>query len=1100
MKKFLKNAKGALAVFMGIIIIPLVTITSIFVDSGKVALARSLAESSGDLALNTILTNFDKELNEYFGLIASAQNSEEAFELARKFFVDSMLSQATGMEDEKGFKRVQGLLSGDKTYSDFLGLQVESKDITFSALENGSLTNPAILKKQIIEFNKYRAPMNALADLYDFLTDSKKQIEELDDISKMTDNKTEFYEEEGDLIEVLKKLRDNLITYDNLKISESYLKEIDGLLNPDGEIKNFYEALYLKIIYDFLNVYDINGNQLSHTLPSELVKGNAQAMPTKKITVQNDDGSNSSKSIPDIDKAFDNCYKFCLEYKKAEKSYIDMIYRNNLCEIKGNKIEDSYFANSEKIYDVQYWALIERIYADNKKTVDKFVSSYKEMTASFATLEKSYKSFEGLAPEIIGEYYEDTYTAPDLNYKNINGVSCNIAYGGLKKTYSDHLNALKNFVSNVSNNSESNDVNGAGEYCKIRDNLKQVYSTISKRVASDVKDGSISKTAVEKKILSYQKHLEKFVEKLTDGINALQDCIKIIDGTLTSDSLEKRLSDYNTKYDIWKDSVNHLNDSKSELVEKNRDEIYNKENGTAQDDQNNVLLCKITVEDINVLNKRLKNVKDILLKYQEKIQDLKFCDVSVVEIENLGTAISAVQKVISNNNLNYNSFYLTDIKKLENIKNTTKIVSVPSLSDLVINDSNNPDMNKNSPKLRTELYEFFKKQEKAQKESNHTEEKAKEDKEKYKNESEKEADIDSSGSSNADTVEISEAEGIPSKEPGSKVPSQKYDSKNSDAGSVSETLGNLFSDFAVGMRDDLIVTDYIMRMFSYDTFEKELLLDYGHDEDKTKDVKDLNPDNYTKDLNDNMNVTYWQYNKNLRNIAKNKENSASYLNEIEYILYGGKNADNKTSAYCYIYALRFACDLAPVFSAWYNKPLVISAATSISSATMGIIPVPLIKVLICLGLTCAEAAVDFSYIKKGYGIQFVKSKDDLFCSFSLSEISDEVSDTNNCIGIGISKEGAFFRYSDYIQLFLLLKLMGSGEKEVLVRTGDVIQVSMQKHNSSFLLKKSNVYFNLKADVSVKPLMLSMPINASSNNPFSELSELVKFTYNVSRGY
>ena len=81
-----------------------------------------------------------------------------------------------------------------------------------------------------------------------------------------------------------------------------------------------------------------------------------------------------------------------------------------------------------------------------------------------------------------------------------------------------------------------------------------------------------------------------------------------------------------------------------------------------------------------------------------------------------------------------------------------------------------------------------------------------------------------------------------------------------------------------------------------------------------------------------------------------------------------------------------------------------------------------------------------------------------------------------------------------------MKLMGSGESDALKRTGDVVQVNMRQYDKDYLLEKSQVYFNLSADVSIKPPMLSQPINASSNNPFKDLSEIVKFTYNMSRGY
>ena len=59
MMRFFQKTKGAISIFLVIILVPMMTVSSLFVDASKVKLARSMAESAGDLTLNTALTNYD---------------------------------------------------------------------------------------------------------------------------------------------------------------------------------------------------------------------------------------------------------------------------------------------------------------------------------------------------------------------------------------------------------------------------------------------------------------------------------------------------------------------------------------------------------------------------------------------------------------------------------------------------------------------------------------------------------------------------------------------------------------------------------------------------------------------------------------------------------------------------------------------------------------------------------------------------------------------------------------------------------------------------------------------------------------------------------
>ena len=76
----MKNAKGAVSIFLVIVLVPMLTFSALFVDYGKVKLAKGVAESAGDLTLNTALTDYDTKLKDMYGLFATSQNTDELYD------------------------------------------------------------------------------------------------------------------------------------------------------------------------------------------------------------------------------------------------------------------------------------------------------------------------------------------------------------------------------------------------------------------------------------------------------------------------------------------------------------------------------------------------------------------------------------------------------------------------------------------------------------------------------------------------------------------------------------------------------------------------------------------------------------------------------------------------------------------------------------------------------------------------------------------------------------------------------------------------------------------------------------------------------------
>lgn len=147
-----KKTKGVISIFLVIILVPMLTASSLFVDVSKMVLAHSVAESAADLALNTVLTHYDKELNEYFGLIASAQSMDEAYKTAKDFFVSCMKSQEISEEDASNLTNALNkylFSNSSEGFSDFLGIYTDEDSLDVEPIKTAILPTPLCSKLRL---------------------------------------------------------------------------------------------------------------------------------------------------------------------------------------------------------------------------------------------------------------------------------------------------------------------------------------------------------------------------------------------------------------------------------------------------------------------------------------------------------------------------------------------------------------------------------------------------------------------------------------------------------------------------------------------------------------------------------------------------------------------------------------------------------------------------------------------------------------------------------------------------------------------------------------------------------------------------------------
>ena len=154
---------GSVTVMLTMVLVPMVVIAGIFVDGGRALLAQSVMKSTEQLALNHVLAQNDDDLHQLFGLLAVI-DTEDLDTQAR----DIMQLSLSGSPDHAGGDILQ------------IGLSATGSGETISPVVNANLAVPEVLANQMIEFMKYRAPANFVAQLLEsvqWLTTMKTNME-----------------------------------------------------------------------------------------------------------------------------------------------------------------------------------------------------------------------------------------------------------------------------------------------------------------------------------------------------------------------------------------------------------------------------------------------------------------------------------------------------------------------------------------------------------------------------------------------------------------------------------------------------------------------------------------------------------------------------------------------------------------------------------------------------------------------------------------------------------------------------------------------------------------------------------------------------------
>lgn len=230
---FFQKTKGSISLFLALIMLPMMTVAGLVVDGSRISAARTSISGAGDLAMNAALSEYDQILYDVYGLFAMSENMEELEKNCERYFRNS-LENSGMLEDSDSYTRefinsiFNSLSSSDMDFSNIVDVDVDS--FTLTGVESSALANPSVLERQIVDYMKYRAPINlgkGLLTKIGCIGETSKQ-------TKAIEAKVDYDKKLDTVQDACKTAYDSINAYNDLvsgngaKFKDDYISKLSG--------------------------------------------------------------------------------------------------------------------------------------------------------------------------------------------------------------------------------------------------------------------------------------------------------------------------------------------------------------------------------------------------------------------------------------------------------------------------------------------------------------------------------------------------------------------------------------------------------------------------------------------------------------------------------------------------------------------------------------------------------------------------------------------------------------------------------------------------------------------------------------------------------
>ena len=154
LRRIKKETKGAVTVFVTLLLIPALLVTGTGVDLASLFASRTMIRNANESALNALMSDYDQLLRDLYGLFAVTASNEEMQEIVRRYLTLTLFGDDVYDEDGRFLYN----------NANIVGAEVR---VANDGSHHADLLNRSILRRQIEEYVRIRAPLFFIDELLD---------------------------------------------------------------------------------------------------------------------------------------------------------------------------------------------------------------------------------------------------------------------------------------------------------------------------------------------------------------------------------------------------------------------------------------------------------------------------------------------------------------------------------------------------------------------------------------------------------------------------------------------------------------------------------------------------------------------------------------------------------------------------------------------------------------------------------------------------------------------------------------------------------------------------------------------------------------------
>ena len=203
MRRFFQNTKGAVTVFVTLLLIPAMLVSGTAVDLARIHTAYSIIQDANQMAANSVLTQYNALLYDIYGVMGVAKDDPIMAELLDSYIKVTVFGEGQA-DKELGSLQL------------FYGSDISMEEPLFPDGKN--LRNEDVLRRQIEEYMKFRGPVLIVQKFLEVFKGNK-----IKEDTKVIEDKLNIESAISDIYEKYKEL------YDAINAADKCNQAIDGI-------------------------------------------------------------------------------------------------------------------------------------------------------------------------------------------------------------------------------------------------------------------------------------------------------------------------------------------------------------------------------------------------------------------------------------------------------------------------------------------------------------------------------------------------------------------------------------------------------------------------------------------------------------------------------------------------------------------------------------------------------------------------------------------------------------------------------------------------------------------------------------------------------